>query len=149
MLYNQSDSAQCLVCFQINIFLTLSIYLSLIFYEQIYWYMYLMQNADNYFSNLLVFWLSCFLIQLAAYPPPPWMVNMQFLYRTSQFVIFQYQLFSFCIYSAVVFDIAHLCRFIADIVVIRTYLCQLHITCISVLQYNLERYWKISYPSLH
>ena len=47
------------------------------------------------------------LIQLAA-------INMQFGELIRQFVVFQYQLLSFCI--PVVFDIGNLCRFIADIV---------------------------------
>ena len=58
--------------FAIRNFLTLSIYLFLIiFMKQIIWYMYLMQNADNHFSNLLVSWLSCFAHSISCIPPPP------------------------------------------------------------------------------
>jgi len=40
--------------------------------------MYLMQNADTHFSNLLDPGCPVLLIQLAAYPRPPRRVNMQF-----------------------------------------------------------------------
>ena len=41
------------------------------FMKQIIWYMYLMQNADTHFSNLLVSWLSCFAHSISCIPPPP------------------------------------------------------------------------------
>ena len=70
------------------------------FMKQINWYMYLMQNADTYFSNLHVSWLFCFAHSISCTPPPPRRVNMQFRELIRQFVVFQYQLFSFFIYSS-------------------------------------------------
>ena len=45
----------------LNIFLTIYSFFifTSFFMKQIYWYMHLMQNADNHLSNLLVCWLFC------------------------------------------------------------------------------------------
>ena len=68
--------------------------------KQIIWYMYLMQNADTHFSNLLVSWLSCYAHSISCIPRPPRRVNMQFWELIRQFVVFQYQLLSYFIYSS-------------------------------------------------
>ena len=77
------------------IFNFINLFIFFIFFmKQIIWYMYLMQNADNHFSYLLVSWLSCYARSISS--PPGLICSFEMLIR--QIVVFQYQLLSFCIY---------------------------------------------------
>ena len=88
-------------------------YLFLIFFmKQINWYMYLMQNADNHFSNLLVSWLSCFAHSISCIPRPPRRVYA--VSRTDQAIC---SISISALEFLYLFQLFYLCRFIADIAV--------------------------------
>ena len=119
-----------------NIFFNfINLFIYNFFMKQINWYMYLMQNADTYFSNLLVSWLSCFAHSISCIPPPPRRVNMQFRELIRQFVVFQYQLLSFYIYSRCFWYRPSMQVYCWHCCIMRTSLCQLHYMyqCLAVI----------------